>query len=262
MRGGEDGENINVIIQRIREFETQLDNFIEMKNFQGILDAIFNGNLKLISIYEMLVFNEKFKKDMIDYILHSSENENKNKYFFIICCDNILHSDKDNKVFDYLILQIGIDKFIEIVYGTDYGTAFDRIIYQYTNSIMKLDRYKIDIIKYTIFIELLKIYSKKMSLDEFKELLIKLFSIQDKSFMTNIANFLHELFNFFTNVYVYPKIQPSFRLLEFLLENKEKLRDFIRIFKNFFTAPQRFIHPRTIKIIGTINTQEELFRNV
>ena len=99
-----------------------------MKNFQGILDAIFNGNLELIRIYKILVFNEKFKKDMIDYILRSSENENKNKYFFIIC-DNILYSDKDNKVFDYLISQIGIDKFIEIVYGTDYGTAFDRIIY-------------------------------------------------------------------------------------------------------------------------------------
>ena len=208
----------------------------------------------------MLVFNEKFKKDMIDYILRSSENENKNKYFFIIC-DNILYSDKDNTVFDYLISQIGIDKFIEIVYGTDYGTAFDRIIYHINpNSIMKLDRRQIDIIKYTIFIELLNIYSKKMSLDEFKELLIKLFSIQDKSFMTNIDNFLDELFNFFTNFY--SKIQPSFRLLEFLLENKEKLRDFIRIFKNFFTVSQHFIYSIIREIIGNNETQTDLFRNV
>ena len=242
---------------------SQLGQLIERNNFQEILDAIFDGNLELFHIYRMLEFNEKFIIDMINYVNLLRTNENKNKYFFIIC-DIILYDDKDNMFFDYLISQIGIDKFIEIVYGTDYGTAFNRIIrnIQRGNNI-KFDIDKIDINKYLIFIKLLDIYSKKMSLEEFKELLIKLFSIRDKSFMINNVLVLQELFNFFAMENNYPKINSSFRLLDFLLENKEILRDFIGIFKKFVTESPQFIDRGSVRSkIGTKQTQDDLFRNI
>ena len=258
MRGGEGAENISVIIQRIRGFKKQLSDLIEMKNFQGILDAIFNGNVELISMLDFSNTNEKFIKEMIDHINLLPSNENKNKYFFIILY--IIGSrDSDDTIFGHLITIIGLDRLIEILYRTNYETVFDRIIDNIeTNTIIGINQISI---KVNVFRKLLNIYYEEMSLDEFKQLLIKLFSIQDTSFIN--WSLLENLFLFFTNKY--SKKQSSFKLLDFLLENKDQLKDFIRIFKSKFEPRSRdrfLISPKIRQIIGTEEKQAALFSNV
>ena len=234
----------------------QLYVFIDLNNFQGILDAIFNGNLDSFEIFTLAEKLPEFFIKMIDYINSSASNENKNKYFFIICyiiqnIDDRVH----NTIFVHLISVIGLDRFIEIVFQIDYRNDFDRII---TNIDIneRMNDIQINITKSQLFMNLINFYSKKMSLDDFKELLIKLFSIQNNSFIKNI---LGVLFNFFTNSHIgYQTINPSFKLLDFLLENKEQLRNFIKKFKSMFDIISRRIR----EIIGTAETQAELFRNV
>jgi len=227
-----------------------------MKNFQLIFDAIFNGNIELSDILRFSKTNEKFIKDMIDYINSLRTNENKNKYFFIICYV-IAFEDRDYNILEYLISIIGLDKLIEIVYEINYGDVFDRIITNIGSTIVRMNQHIINIIKSNLFMKLIEYYSEKLSLDEFKELLIKLFIIENNSFIEII---IEELFNFFTNDS--PKIQPSFKLLDFLFENKERFRNFIRIFKNFFTDTRPYIPQIVREIIGSKETQDELFRNV
>jgi hypothetical protein len=53
MRGGENGENINVIMQRIREFQIQVFNLIETNQYKTILDAIFNGEFMLCDLLNL-----------------------------------------------------------------------------------------------------------------------------------------------------------------------------------------------------------------
>lgn len=239
-----------------------MDNFIEMTNFQGILDAIFNGNLDLYKILTLSVNLPDFFIKMINYINSSASNENKNKYFFIICYI-IASTDDSNTIFEHLISVIGIDRFIEIVFQIDYGTEFDRIITSSSYNIERMNEIKIKVVKSDLFMKLIRDYSKKMLLDEFKELLTKLFSIQNISFIELILN---DLFLFFTNEFTgYQIINSSFKLFDFLLENKQRFQNFIKIFKLKFNIqnPYRFfIRQRVRNIIGTEETQTELFRNV
>ena len=114
--------------------------------------------------------------------------------------------------------------------------------------------------KSNLFMKLIKFYSKKMSLDDFKELLKKLFSIHNNSFIKLI---LEDFFTFFIhNSYNgYQTINPSFKLLDFLLENKQQFQNFIRILKQ--TLDERSLISLNIEeLIGTPETQPELFRNL
>jgi hypothetical protein len=256
MRGG--GPNLS-IAEQMAIFMNQA---IERNNFQGILDAIFNGNLDSYNILTLAEKLPEFFKKMINYINSSASNENKNKYFFIICYI-IAFRDEDHTIFNHLISVIRLDRFIEIVFQIDYGTEFNRIITNMGSNIERMNDRKINIMKSRLFMNLINFYSKKMSLDDFKELLIKLFSIQNNSFINFI---LDELFNFFTNSYIgYQTINPSFKLLEFLLENKEVFKNFIKILKPKFYGRSYnsfFINRIIREIIGTEETQTELFRNV
>lgn len=253
MRGGEEVYLLT---------ENQMDNFIEMNNFQGILDAIFNGNLDLYKILTLAENLPEFFIKMINYINSSASNENKNKYFFIICYI-IAFRDRNNTILESLISVIGINRFIEIVFQINYGTEFNRIITNINRgNIERINERDINIVKSQLFMKLIEYYSKIMSLDEFKELLIKLFSIQNNLFINFI---LDELINFFTNSFCYPKIQQSFKLLDFLLENKQQFQNFIRILKPKFYGgiSNRFYISRKIReLIGTEEIQTELFRNV
>jgi len=237
-----------------------MDNFIEQKNFQGILDAIFNGNITLIYVSKSLEINSQFIIKMCNWINSLPSNENKNKYFFIIC---YIIADYDHTIFEHLISVIGLDRFIEIVFQIDYGNVFDRIIVNIDIDVIRINERNINIAKGKLFMKLIEYYSKKMSLDEFKELLTKLFSIQNISF---IESYLDELFAFFTNEKIgYQKINPLFKLLDFLLENKQQFQNFIRIFKTKFNTRNAYrftIRSRARNIIGTEETQTQLFRNV
>lgn len=243
MRGGEEVYHLT---------SKQMDNFIELNNFQGILDAIFNGNLDLYEILTLAEELPEFFIKMINYINSSASNENMNKYFFIICYI-IEFRDRHNTIFEHLISVIGLDRFIEIVFQIDYGTEFNRII---TNIRNRISVREINIVKSNLFMKLIEYYYKKMPLDNFKELLKKLFSIHNNSFIMFILN---NLFTFF--IRIYNTINPSFKLLDFLLENKQQFQNFIRILKQ--TIDKRgLISLNIIKLIGTPETQPELFRNL
>ena len=251
MRGGE---------ERFRLTTQPFYNFIEMNNFQGILDAIFNGNIEFINILTLSETNSKLFIRMINWINSLPSNENKNKYFFIMCCI-IAFRDEDHTIFNHLISVIGLDRFIEIVFQIDYGNVFDRIINNIQSN-MTSNQLNIINIKRNLFMKLIRFYFEKMSLDKFKELLIKLFSIENTNFI-NESSLPENLFDFFT--IIYSKINPSFKLLDFLLENKEQFQNFIQILKPKFNGRSynSFIISSIIREqIGTEAIQTELFRNV
>jgi len=261
MRGGEENENIYVIKKRIDEFHKQFHNLIEMKKFQEILNAIFDGNIELYDILTLSEEHPTFFQDMINYINSLHSNENKNEYFFIICYV-IAFRDRYYNILDYFISKIGLDKLIEIVYEIDYGTVFDRIISNIlSQQIDRMNQREISFMKGNLFMKLIKYNSKKMLLENFKELLIKLFSIQNNSFITHI---LYELYEFFINSHHgYQLIQPSFKLFDFLLENKEQFKNFIRIFISIFNIERSnhvSISPKISEILGITQTQDELFK--
>jgi hypothetical protein len=248
MRGGE---------ERLRLTPQQLNEFIEKNNFQELLYYIFTGNIILDKILTESYENSSFFIRMINWINSFAPNENKNKYFFIICYI-IAFRDEDHTIFKHLISVIGIDRFIEIVFQIDYGNDFDRIIESV--DFKRMNERQINIVKSQLFMKLIEYYYKKMSLDEFKELLTKLFSIQNISFIKLI---LGDFFTFFIhNSYNgYQTINPSFKLLEFLLENKQQFQNFIRILKQ--TLDERSLISLNIEeLIGTPETQPELFRNL
>jgi hypothetical protein len=256
MRGGEPFLNEDVI-----------DDFIKKKNFQEILNAIFNGRLSLHKL--ILLSTEKknflFFTEMIDYINSLESNENKNKYFFIICYI-IDAAHKNDTIINHLISVIGLDKFIKIVFQTDYVTVFDRIIYRYHNEEKKISS-DINYVKRRLFMILIYFYQNtNMSLDEFEKLFIKLFSLQDYSFIIEYDyGLLDELYAFFKNKSKgggdFSSKYPSFKLFNFLLEHKEKLHNFIRILKN------KYDHQKNKNFLiyednsETKNRIEELFRN-
>ena len=248
-----------------RNLMERINLWIEQNNFQEIFNAIFNGDYNLQNFIEEIEKNKKLFEKMIDFIIQKISIQEQNKYFFILCYIVSIanfHGNTENSIFNYLITKIGIDKFIEILFGINYGTVFDTVIIDVSsnNLITRLDQDNINLKKKVIFKKLLDIYSEKMTLEEFKNLLIKLFSIEDKSFMNN--KFLDRIYITLTN---YTENQQSFKLLDFLLENKVQLINFIRIFKNYFLVPsivQPYISRKVRNIIGTEQTQQNLFQNV
>jgi hypothetical protein len=249
MRGGEGAENINVILQRIREFQRQVSNLIELNEYQIILDAIFEGHGSLSDLLKNINF--PFFKRMINYILENKRNDNK--YLMIICIFNTDIQD-DNILID-LISKIGLDKLIEIVYESNLAD-FSRIIidiYHPTanipSGIARIDQLYLNYIKSIIFMKLIKYYNEK---PEFEEVLMKLFSIENQSFMKS-KEFINEFFNFFKSI-------NGFKLFDFLLEKKRELHNFIQVLKPYI--PSIYFQLRVRSIIGSEQTQEELFRNV
>ena len=244
-----------------RNTKEQINRWIEENNFQEIFNTIFNGDYILQDLIEEIKINKNLFLKMIDFIINKISNQEQNKYFFIICYIVSIayaHGNTENTIFNYLITKIGIDKLIEIVFGINYGTVFDRVIIHISsgNGITRLDQHNINFRKKKIFNKLLTIFSQKMTLEEFKNLLIKLFSIEDKSFMDD--ELLDRIFIILTN-YTRDK-QPSFKLLDFLFEHKARLINFIRIFKNYFV--RSYISRELRNRIGTEQTQQSLFQNV
>ena len=249
MRGGQGAENINVILQRIREFERQVSNLIELNEYQIILDAIFEGHGLLCDLLKNI--DSSFFKRMINYILENKRNDNK--YLMIICI--LLINIQDDNILIDLISKIGLDKLIEIVYESNLAD-FSRIIidiYDPTannpSGISRIDQLYLNYIKRIILMELIKYYKGK---PEFEEVLMKLFSIENQSFM-NLEVFIKELFRFFMSI-------NGFKLFDFLLEKKLELRNFIQVLKPYI--PSIFFPSRVRSIIGSEQTQEVLFRNV
>ena len=238
-----------------------INRWIERNEFQEMFNAIFNGTFSLQQLIEEIQKNNNLFIKMIDFIYSNFTNQEQNKYFFIICyIISVAHShgNKDNIIFDYLISKIGIDKLIEIVFGINYGTVFDTVIIGTSNGnvFRRLDQSDINLRKEKIFKKLLTICSEKMTLEEFKNLLINLFSIEDNSFMNN--EFLKTIFFILKN---YNRDKPSFKLLDFLFENKVRLINFIRKFKNWFEGPDRpLIINETRSRIGTEDIQQRLFQ--
>jgi len=249
MRGGQGAENINVILQRIREFERQVSNLIELNEYQIILDAIFEGHGLLCDLLKNI--DSSFFKRMINYILENKINDNK--YLMIICI--IFIEINEDEILINLISRIGLDKLIEIVYESNLDD-FSRIIIDIfhpsinnPSGISRINQLYLDHIKRVIFMKLINYYKVK---DEFKEVLMKLFSINDLSFI-NDKSFIQDF------LYIFKSIN-EFKLFDFLLENKQQLLNFIQVLKPYI--PRIFFSSRVRNIIGSEQTQVELFRNV
>jgi hypothetical protein len=84
---------------------------------------------------------------------------------------------------------------------------------------------------------------------EFTEVLKKLFSIQDISFN------LEEIVIFFTNNPI-----QSFKLFQFLLDNKAQFIHFIQVLKPYIARIRFTLSVRSI--IGSQEIQEQLFSNM
>ena len=203
---------------------------------------------------------------MIDYINSLESNENRNKYFFIICYI-IDAAHRNYTIINHLISVIGLNKFIEIIFQTDYGTVFDRIIYHSPKEQKKISSY-INDVKRHLFMILIYFYENtNMSLDEFEILFIKLFSLQDYSFISEYDYaLLDKLYAFFKNASKgggwFSSKYPSFKLFDFLLEHKKELHNFIKILKNKYDQSKRMNFRIYEANSETIETLEKLFRNV
>ena len=224
------------------------DNLFEINNYEEILLHIFNGNDKLNNLAGN---NHREIIGLINFIEKNYPTENK--YYFIICI-SFCFTDSPCDIIEYLISKLGLDRLIQIVYEINYGSLFNQIIYDtyregWDYKIRKLDERKISVKRILIFHKLLECYSKKPQI-QFEELLMKLFSIQNNLFMssellTNLINFL---------------VRKEFKLFEFLLENKSKLINFIRLLKENIRLI--FISRREREIIGTTEQQSNLFSNI
>jgi hypothetical protein len=259
MRGGEE---VFIISKGTR------DNLIEMKNYQEVLNAIFNRNEILSNLYiteslrnnrGIVIRNNKGKwinipiyypHIFIQGMINAIDTFQENRYKFIICLIGL------NSIRDYIIDTIGIDKIIEILFNTNYNEEeFSRIINSYDNQERPFNFHKS---KKNLFIILFKFYLLKREFN----LLKKLLSIRDMSFMDKqLIITLLEIFMRFPD--------KEFKLLKFLLDNKQELLVFIRILKNM--NEQRHdqgniaIHKLFIDEpieFGTSQQREELFRNL
>lgn len=182
-------------------------------------------------------------------MINAIDTFQENKYKFIICLIG-LHSIRD-----YIIDTIGIDKIIEILFNTNYNEEeFSRIIDSYDN---QAHPFNFQLSKKILFMLLFKFYLHKGEFNVLKKLL----SIRDMSIMDKqlISTLLENFMRFH---------DEEFKLLEFLLHNKQELLDFIRILKNINEANGRgSIAIDTLfmgepKVFGTSQQREELFRNV
>ena len=145
-------------------------------------------------------------------MINAIDTFQENKYKFIICLIG-LHSIRD-----YIIDTIGIDKIIEILFNTNYNEEeFSRIIDSYDN---QAHPFNFQLSKKILFMLLFKFYLHKGEFNVLKKLLsIRDMSIMDKQLIsTLLENFM--------------RFDEEFKLLEFLLHNKQELLDFIRILKN------------------------------
>ena len=188
---------------------------------------------------------------MINYILENKINDNK---YLTIICIFIIEINED-EILIYLISKIGLDKLIEIVYKSnrdDFSRIIISILHPSINNpsgILRIDQLYLNYIKRIIFMKLIKYYNAK---PEFEEVLMKLFSIENQSFM-NSQEFINQFFIFFRSI-------NGFKLFDFLFENKRELLNFIQVLKPYIL---RIRFPLNIRsIIGSEQTQEELFRNV
>ena len=220
----------------------------EMNKYQEILLHIFNGNDKLGNLADN---NHGEIIRLINFIEKNYPTEDK--YYFIICI-SFCFTDSPCDIIEYLISKLRLDRLIQIVYEINYGSLFNQIIYEATGfgrglEVRKLDERKISVKRIIIFHKLLECYSEKPQQD-FEELLMNLFSIQNYSFMS--LELLTDLINFL--------IRKKFKLFEFLLENKSKLINFIRLLKENISS--LFILPKRIEIIGTTEQQSNLFSNI
>ena len=239
-----------------------------MKNYQDVLNAIFNRNEILSNLYLMgflrnnrgdFIQNNQGKRSyvptyyphiFIQGMINAIDTFQENKYKFIICLIG-LYSIKD-----YIIDKIGIDKIIEILFNTNYNEEeFSSIIDNYDR---QAHPFNFQLSKKRLFILLLKSYSHK---GEFFNVLKKLLSIRDMSIMNK--QFINDLLYFFMRFH-----DEEFKLLKFLLDNKQELLGFIRILKNIMQAngegniPLFNLFSSNPKDFGTSQQREELFRNV
>jgi len=258
MKGGGEVEQIQIINERAR------NNLIEMKNYQGVLNAIFNRNEILSNLYlRGFLRNNQGQRSyvptyyphiFIQGMINAIDTFQENKYKFIICLIG-LHSIKD-----YIIDTIGIDKIIEILFNTNYNEEeFSRIIDSYNREDDEPTRpFNLQLSKKILFMLLLKFYSHKK---EFNNVLKKLLSIRDMSIMNK--QHINELLYFFMHFH-----DEEYKLLKFLLDNKPDLLEFIRILKNINEAnsqgniPLFTLFSNNPIEFGTSQQREELFRNV
>ena len=239
MKGGNESQR--------RITEEYRDYLFEMNDFNEILINIFNGNDQLFNLANNS--HEEIKR-LINFIEKNHPTENK--YYFIICLCFCLIDDNCD-IIEYLIYKLGLDRIIQIVYETNYNIVFNEIIYSY-NPLRKLDERRILITKFFVFKKLLECYSQK-TLEKFKQILMKLFSIEDKSFITYMDENLDEIIIFFQNI----KLE-GFKLFEFLLEKKTELTDFIRFIKPILI--RYYFSPKLREKIGTANQQSTLFNGI
>ena len=217
------------------------DNLFEINNYEEILLHIFNGNDQLDNLADN---NHREIIGLINFIEKNYPTEDK--YYFIICI-SFCFKPSPCDIIEYLISKLGLDRLIQIVYEINYGSLFNQIIYDAYRKgrdykIRKLDERKISVKRILIFHKLLECYSKKPQI-QFEELLMKLFSIQNNSFMS--SELLTDLIIFL--------VRKEFKLFEFLLENKSKLINFIRLLKENIGEKE---------IIGTTEQQSNLFSNI
>ena len=239
MKGGNESER--------RITKKYRDDLFEMNYFNEILINIFNGNDQLFDLVDNS--HEEIKR-LINFIEKNHPNENK--YYFIIClCFCLIDSDCD--IIEYLINKLGLDRIIQIVYESNYNIVFNEIIISYI-PLRKLDEIRILITKFLVFKKLLECYSQK-TLEEFKQILMKLFSIEDKYFITYMDGNLDDIIVFFQNI----KLE-GFKLFEFLLEKKTELTDFIRFIKPILIGYH--FSPKSREKIGTAKQESTLFNDI
>jgi hypothetical protein len=257
-----------------------------MNNYQEVLNAVFNSHEFLNHLYETEILrnssglgvrNNKgqlikipthypyaFIKKMID-IIETFED----KYKFIICliCFSSLFF-----IQKYIIDKLGLDKIIEIIFNINYNEEeFRNIICRSGHSsITHIDFQSEKKLKFFALLDFYKFRLYK-SLDNrehneysesdteiFKDVLLKLLSIQNQNFMD-----LRFFINFATYIYNYG--DESFKLFDFLLNNKQRLLEFIKKFNTNRRSPvyhYEFDRLFELQTHGTTQTKDELFRNL
>ena len=255
-----------------------------MNNYQEVLNAVFNSHEFLNYLYETEIVRNRsglgernnkgqliripthypyeFIKKMID-IIETFED----KYKFIICL--ICFSSLSSLIQKYIIDKLGLDKIIEIIFNINYNEE------EFRNIICRSDHSSITHIDFQLeknfkFFALLDFYKLRLykSLDNrqhneysesdkeiFKDVLLKLLSIQNQNFMD-----LPFFINFATCIYNYG--DESFKLFDFLLNNKQRLLEFIKKFNTNRRSPVYHYEFDRLFELETTQTKDELFRNL
>jgi hypothetical protein len=123
------------------------------------------------------------------------------------------------------------------------------------------------------------LYYSREEIHNFKEILVKLFSLDNFDFMDN-SDFMDEyLFRYLVIRYRNPEF-PKFKFFRFLLEYKNELKSFIILLKKWITSTSvvldyqngtiNYLRRRNmltnntwiVDIYGTTEEQRELFKNL